>query len=214
MPDPAQLLLFFTSALLLGIAPGPDNLFVLSIALRQGVRAGVSVTLGLCSGLLLHTAAVALGVATLLLQSPLAFTLLKLSGAGYLLYLAHLAWREASSVNVAHGAAQRSAPSPIAISLRRLYRRGVLLNISNPKVTLFFLAFLPQFIDASASYSAALQTLILGALFIIATLLVFGSIAFIGGRGGARLNRSATVSRWLHRVTALLFLGLALRLLL
>ena len=131
------LLAFALASLLLALAPGPDNLFVLTESALSGPLAGFAVTLGLCTGLLLHTSAVALGVAAIFQVSALAFTLLKLVGAGYLLYLAWQAWRApAASLPTA-------AATPPALG--RLYRRGIVMNVTNPKVSIFFLAFLPQF---------------------------------------------------------------------
>ena len=117
---------FFGIALLLGLSPGPDNLFVLMQSATQGRRAGLLVTLGLCTGLLAHTAAVALGLAALLASSPAAFGALKLAGAAYLLYLAWGAWRAPAALSE-----QQGQP---ALQPWRLYGRGVLMNLSNPKV--------------------------------------------------------------------------------
>jgi len=129
-------LAFFSVSVLLALAPGPDNVFVLVHAAQHGVRAGVLVVLGLCSGLLFHTAAVALGLAAVLATSALAFTVLKTVGALYLLWLAWLSWRAPS------GPLQGQADEESAgLSPWQTYGRGVLMNISNPKVAIFFLAF-------------------------------------------------------------------------
>lgn len=201
-----ELLAFFAASVLLGLAPGPDNLFVLAQSALYGARAGLLVVLGLCTGLVVHTALVGLGVAALLLASPLAFTLLRLAGALYLLYLA---WRAYAAV---------AAPSPAGghsslLSGARLYRRGIIMNLTNPKVSLFFLAFLPQFIVPEYG-RATLQVGLLGALFILATLLVFGAVALMAGRLGEWLSRSVRTQRWLHRLAGGVFVVLALRLLL
>lgn len=197
------LLLFFAASLLLGLAPGPDNLFVLAQSLQHGRRAGLCVTAGLCTGLLGHTAAVAGGLAALLRASPLAFTVLKGVGAAYLFWLAWQAWRGA-------GAAPNDAPLP-AVPAGRLYRRGIVMNLTNPKVSLFFLAFLPQFV-APARGRVVGQTFLLGALFILATILVFGAISLLAGTLGERLHRSARLRTVLPRGAALVLAGLALRL--
>ncbi|MEW7981828.1 MAG: LysE family translocator [Candidatus Sedimenticola endophacoides] len=203
MIDPQDLLLFLTSTLLLSLAPGPDNLFVLAQSMTHGARAGVLITLGLCTGLLVHTSAVALGVAALLQRPPLAFTLLKSAGAAYLLYLAWLAFRAGG-----HAA----APGGEALSGARLYRRGILMNLGNPKVSLFFIAFLPQFADP-ANGPLAPQLLLLGALFIVAALVVFGAISLLAGGIGRRLRQSPGIERLLSRLTGVLFVLLALKLL-
>jgi threonine/homoserine/homoserine lactone efflux protein len=194
---------FFATAVLLALAPGPDNLFVLLQSAMRGRRAGLLVVLGLCSGLLVHTGAVALGLATLFATSVLAFTVLKLAGALYLLWLAWQAWRA--------GPADTGDRSEATPSAGRLYRRGIVMNVTNPKVTIFFLAFLPQFVVPDRG-SVGLQVVALGALFMLATLLVFGAIALAGGSLRAWLLRSPAAQVGMNRVAALVFVGLAARL--
>jgi threonine/homoserine/homoserine lactone efflux protein len=203
MPATETLLAFFLASLVLAVAPGPDNLFVLTQAALRGRSAGLAVTLGLCTGLLVHTTAVALGLAALFAASALAFTLLKLCGAGYLLWLAWQAWR-ASSTSI------RTAPED-RLSGWQLYRRGILMNITNPKVSVFFLAFLPQFADPARG-PLTQQLLLLGAIFMVATILVFGGIALLAGMLGACLTRSPGLQRIMNRLTATVFVGLALKL--
>jgi len=197
------LLAFFGIAALLALAPGPDNLFVLMQSALWGRRAGLFVVLGLCTGLLGHTAAVAAGLAAMFAASPLAFTAMKLAGAAYLAYLAWQALR-------APGTTAQSERPP-ALSRGALYRRGIIMNLTNPKVLLFFFAFLPQFV-APAHGPVGLQIVVLGAVFMLATLLVFGAIAFFSGAFGQLLQRSPAASRWLNRLAGMVFLGLALRL--
>jgi threonine/homoserine/homoserine lactone efflux protein len=204
--DSANLLGFFGLSLLLGLSPGPDNLFVLMQSATQGRRAGLLVTLGLCTGLLGHTAAVALGLAALLAASPAAFGALKLAGAAYLLYLAWGAW---------HAPATEQADGRVASGSSsgwRLYGRGVVMNLSNPKVAIFFLALLPQFVQADAG-PVHWQIVQLGAIFMIATLLVFGGFAWVAAWLGGLLRSSARAQRWLNRAAATVFSGLAARLL-
>lgn len=197
------LIAFFGIAVLLALTPGPDNLFVLMQSAIWGRRAGIFVVLGLCTGLLGHTAAVALGLAAVFAASPYAFTALKLIGAAYLLYLAWQVLR--APVHAEEG----KRPEPMRAAA--LYRRGIVMNLTNPKVLLFFFAFLPQF-TSPARGSVGLQTVELGAVFIVATLLVFGAIAFFSGAFGELLQRSVTARRWLSRIAGLVFIGLALRL--
>lgn len=194
---------FFVIALVLGFTPGPDNLFVLMQAASQGRKAGVFVVLGLCTGLLVHTAAVALGLAAVFAASAMAFTVLKFAGAAYLAYLAWQAWRAPAA-----GVAGVGAP---AVAPGRLFLRGIVMNLTNPKVVLFFLAFLPQFVD-TARGPVALQVLTLGAVFILATLLAFGLITYLAGTLGQWLRRSPGVQTGMNRATAVVFAGLALRL--
>ena len=173
--------LFFAASVALALAPGPDNIFVLTQSALHGRLSGLIVTLGLCTGLLVHTAAVSLGVAAIVQTSPLAFNALKAIGATYLLYLAWHAFRA--------GAAQLSARGSSSLSRRKLYSRGILMNVTNPKVAIFFLAFLPQFANPSNG-SLALQMISLGAVFMLAALIVFGAIAWAAGFIGNWLKRS------------------------
>jgi threonine/homoserine/homoserine lactone efflux protein len=196
-------LAFFSVSVLLALSPGPDNVFVLVHAAQHGVRAGLLVVLGLCIGLLFHTAAVALGLAALLAASPLAFGALKGVGAVYLLWLAWLSWRAPTGV-LEGQAAQGLSPA-------QTYLRGIVMNATNPKVAIFFLAFLPQFVDP-AQGPVQWQIVQLGACFGLATLLVFGGIAALAGRFGQRLRESARAQQTLNRAAALVFAGLALRL--
>lgn len=194
---------FFAAALLLGVAPGPDNIFVLTQSALFGARAGVATTFGLATGLCLQTAAVAAGIAALLRAMPWALALIKLAGAAYLCWLAWLSLRAGASK-----AEAKTAPFPGYLAL---YRRGIVMNITNPKVLLFFLAFLPQFCSPQAG-PVWLQLLYFGCLFILATLIVFCSAALLGGGLAAWLNRSAGAQIIMHRIAALVFLGLAVAL--
>ena len=194
---------FFGVSVLLGLSPGPDNVFVLMQSVTHGRRAGLLVTLGLCLGLVGHTTAVALGLAAVLAASPTAFTVLKLCGAAYLLYLAWGAFR----APVGPVAAQ-DVP---ALQPWRMVGRGLVMNISNPKVGIFFLAFLPQFVQPQAG-PVALQVAWLGGLFMLATLLVFGGFAWFAGLVGGLLRRSARAQRALNWMAGTVFVALALRL--
>ena len=198
------LALFCAASLALGLAPGPDNLFVLTQSALHGRAAGALVTLGLFSGVLIHTTAVALGVAALFQTSALAFNLLKGVGAAYLLYLAWHAFRAGATDLPTNDA---PAHRPLA-----LYGRGVIMNVTNPKVAIFFLAFLPQFADPQRGPLTP-QILLLGALFVAANLPVFGSIIWGAGALGERLRRSKRMQVIMNRVAGMVFTALALRLL-
>lgn len=208
MPSLETLITFFGVSLLLGLTPGPDNLFVLVQSAQRGWRAGMAVVLGLCVGLVVHTAAVALGLAAVFAASAMAFTALKWCGAAYLAYLAWQALRAPAALacEAAPTAAVASGPSG-----RRMVARGAVMSLTNPKVLVFFLAFLPQFADPARG-PVALQLMVLGAVFILATLLVFGAIACFTGAFGALLQRSVRAQTVLNRVAGLVFLGLAVRL--
>jgi len=197
------LMLFFSASVLLALAPGPDNIFVLTQSALNGRLSGIFVTLGLCTGLLVHTTAVTLGVAAIFHTSAVAFTALKLIGAGYLIYLSFQAFR-ASSQKMEGEGVPRLSPG-------QLYRRGIIMNVTNPKVSIFFLAFLPQFADPARG-NLTLQIILLGCLFIIAALLVFGSISFLAGAIGEWLSGSEKAQKILNRVAGTVFFLLALRL--
>lgn len=203
MPSPETLAAFFAASVLLALAPGPDNLFVLTQSALHGKRPGLVVVLGLCTGLIVHTTAAALGVAVIFQASASAFTVLKLCGAVYLFYLGWQAFRAA--------AARIPAGGRETLTLGRLYRRGILMNVTNPKVSIFFLAFLPQFADPQRG-TLPLQLLLLGGVFILATVLVFGGIALLAGALGEWLERSAKTQRVMNRLAGSVFIGLALKL--
>lgn len=196
-------LAFFSVSALLALTPGPDNVFVLLQSAMRGRAAGMLVVLGLCTGLLVHTTAVALGLAALFAASATAFSVLKFAGAAYLVYLAWQAFRAPVGIS-ADGRAD-------ALTARQMYLRGIVMNLTNPKVVIFFLAFLPQFARPGRG-DLALQMLWLGGVFIAATLLVFGAIAYFSGAFGALLRRSPGAQRILNRLSALVFVGLAVRL--
>jgi threonine/homoserine/homoserine lactone efflux protein len=195
------LTIFTTASILLAMAPGPDNIFVLAQSALHGRAAGFCVTLGLCTGLLFHISAVTLGVAGLFATSELAFNILKLVGVAYLLYLAWQAFRARVS-SLSKGDAK-------LVNYRKYYIRGIVMNITNPKVAIFFLAFLPQFAEPSNG-SLSIQLLLFGAVFILVTLVVFGTIAVFSGAWGGRLRTSATAQLVLNRLAGTVFAGLAL----
>jgi len=195
--------IFLAASVALAFAPGPDNIFVLTQSALHGRKAGILVTLGLCTGLLVHTAAVSLGVAAIFQTSALAFNILKIAGAMYLLYLAFQAFRA--------GAAKLDETGKETLVWRKLYSRGIIMNITNPKVAIFFLAFLPQFADPSRG-SITIQMLMFGGLFIGSTLLIFGTVAWFAGFLGEWLKGSAKAQIIMNRVAGTVFSGLALRL--
>ena len=198
-----SIMAFLLASALLSIAPGPDNIFVLMQSALYGKKAGVLVTLGLCTGLIVHTSAVAFGVAAIFQTSVVAFTVLKLVGAMYLLYLAWQAFQ--ASVH------RLDASVPALRSNGALYRRGIIMNITNPKVTIFFLAFLPQF--TSPNHGALVPHIfLLGGLFILVSLIIFSTIAFMAGSLGNWLNTSPKAQIYLNRIAGTVFILLALKL--
>ncbi len=194
---------FFFASTLLAIAPGPDNVFVLTQSALHGKLSGIVVMFGLCTGLLVHTGAVAFGVAVVFQASAFAFTFLKIAGACYLLYLAWLTIRATPEQICINGEQKKS--------LVALYRRGIIMNVTNPKVSIFFLAFLPQFADPQQG-PISLQMVALGGIFIVSTILVFGAVALIGGTLGEWLNRSTLAQQIMNWVAGTVFVGLALKL--
>lgn len=195
---------FTLASALLSLAPGPDNIFVLTQSALYGRRAGILITLGLCTGLIVHTTAVAVGVAAIFAVSATAFILLKLVGAGYLLYLAWCAFR-ASASNL------ENSPASTLPNATALYRRGIIMNIANPKVAIFFLAFLPQFADPAAGNMPG-QLFLLGGIFIVVALVIFVAIAAMAGFIADWLKGSPRAQLTLNRLAGLVFTGLALRL--
>lgn len=159
-----NLQLFISTAALLALSPGPDNLYVLSQSAIHGRLAGLFIVLGLCVGLIFHTIAVAVGLAALISSTPWLYTTIKLVGAGYLFYLGIQSFRS-SAIDL-------SNPEQKTRSTSRFFLRGVVMNISNPKVALFFLALLPPFIQAEQG-NIGVQSLQLGGVFILVTFVVF-----------------------------------------
>jgi len=168
-----------------------------------GRKSGVFITLGLCTGLLVHTTAVALGVAAIFMVSLTTFTVLKLAGAAYLLYRAWSAFRAT--------AASLDDDSQVLPGMSALYRRGIIMNLTNPKIAIFFLAFLPQFTNPNEGNMTG-QLLLLGLVFILVALAIFISIASMAGFIATWLRGSARAQLILNRLAGLIFVGLALRL--
>ena len=202
MPDAHALALFMAAGLALNLTPGPDMLYVAARAAAEGRAAGVASTLGIATGTLVHIALVAFGLTALLAAVPVAYTAVRLAGAAYLVYLG-------VRTLLRPGGLTERALTPA--SRWAVFRQGVLTNVLNPKVALFFLAFLPQFVDPARG-SAGLQVLGLGLLFDASGTLVLLAVALGASRAAGRLRRSAGAARWLERATGVLFVGLGLRL--
>lgn len=198
--DPVILAAFIPAGLALNLTPGADMMFVLAQGLRGGSRAGMAANLGIAAGCLVHVAIAALGLAALLKAHPAAFEAVRWGGVGYLLWLAVKAWRAGPPAAADVGV----APLP------RIFREAMVVNILNPKVALFILAFLPQFVDAARPVVP--QFLVLGLVFCAGGLLINGAVALFSGRIGGWLMQSASMSRTLNRISAGVFSALALRL--
>jgi threonine/homoserine/homoserine lactone efflux protein len=199
-----QLSGFLAAAVLITVAPGPDNLMVLSMGAAHGRLRGIAFGLGCALGCLLHTLWAILGVSALIAASPLAFLALKAAGALYLLWLGIGALRAAgvSRIDALHG----NLPH-----LGRLFLQGVFVNAINLKVILFFLAFLPQFVVA-AHGSPAVQMAVLGSVFTLQAALLFGLLGFFAGAAGNWMARTPPASLWLNRIAGIVLIVLALRL--
>jgi threonine/homoserine/homoserine lactone efflux protein len=202
--SPEQFIGFLSAALLITISPGPDNLMVLSVGMSRGRRQGMVFGLGCALGCLSHTLLAALGVGALIKASPLAFGGLKLLGGAYLIWLGIGALRSRG------GARVQGAGLPDE-SLLKLFTKGLFANMINPKVVLFFLSFLPQFVVASRG-DAGWQTAQLGLLFTAQGVLLFGLLGYFSGAVGAWINRTPSAAKWMDRVAGAIFVGLGLRL--
>lgn len=199
MPD---IWLFLVAAATVTLAPGPDNIYVLTRGVTQGKKAGLVATLGFGSGLIFHTLLAVLGFAAMIKASPIAYDAIRYAGAAYLIYLGVRTLRAGAIINV-------DAPAALVAPVR-IYVQSLIANILNPKVTLFFIAFLPQFVNLQAGHVAA-QMLLLAALFILVTLCIFGSIAVCSGVVGEYLQRNAYASLYLNRLAGCAFIGLGVR---
>ncbi|WP_353570453.1 LysE family translocator [Candidatus Albibeggiatoa sp. nov. BB20] len=195
---------FSLASSLIILAPGPDNLFVLSQSILHGKRAGLVAIIGICTGIVFQTTAVAFGLAMLFQSSAIAFSILKIVGAIYLVYLA---WKALT----ASVSSQNVEMVKNAVNLYELYIRSIFMNISNPKASMFFLAFLPQFVDVSAG-AVAYQIFMLGGLVIVATFFIFGMIVLLTFKLRDWVHRSPTVQMALNKVVGVMFLGFAFKL--
>ncbi len=175
-PELNILIPFLIASIGLTLLPGPDNLFVLSLSVVNGAKTGIPTALGMAAGNFVHTTAVALGLSALVLASPIAFTVIKALGVVYLLYLAWQSWHHPLHISLQNAQSNSNTQSGF-----KLFQRGVLMNILNPKVALFFLAFFPQFLNQSSEYKAV-QIFILGTLFVIQAAIIFSAIALAAGR--------------------------------
>lgn len=198
--ETADLLVFLTAALMLNLTPGNDMMFVLGQSLKGGARVGIVASLGIATGALVHLALVAFGVAVLLAQYPAVFNFIRYAGAAYLVWIA---WKTLTSpIAVTGGGVRRSAVAA--------WRDGALVNLFNPKIIVFFFAFLPPFIRPENG-APLLQLAILGAIFNVGGTLINFAVAAFAGKIGERLSGDARIASWFARVSAGLFLILAAR---
>ena len=215
---------FFIAALVVAIAPGPDNLFVLAQSATHGTRAGICVICGLCTGIAVQTTLLIVGVSALIAASPVAFFVLQCCGAAYLLYLAYKSFQVRAGVvklderretrderNVGLDERREGGESS-GLSFRKLYLRGIIMNLTNPKAVLFALSFIPPAVRMDSALSPSLQMAILGVEFVVATFIVFGSIAFLAGTVKNFLLNSPKANRNLNWFSGCVFVLLAIAL--
>lgn len=197
------MLAFIGAAAVISLVPGPDMMYILANGISTGPRGGVVAAVGMSTGVLVHTVAAALGLTAVFQAVPAALEVVRIAGVVFLLYLAVQSLRSSALPDV------RGAP---ARSLGRIYGMAVLTNVSNPKVILFYLAFVPQFVSLDAPWPVPVQLLALGGLLLVVGICVDAAVGVSSGWLSNVLVRHRGVQRWLDRAAALLFGGLALRL--
>ena len=193
---------FVIASIVLSLVPGPDNIFVMTNSALRGWKIGFYTTIGLCTGLIGHTILVAIGVSVIFQTSALAFNGLKIVGACYLIYLG---WLSLKSKELKIGSSGTDNVN------RSYYITGIVMNLTNPKVALFFLVFLPQFVNP-INGSVTIQIFSLGILFILSALCVFSSIAFLGAFLEAYLKKSSAFNKNINKLAALVYFALAINL--
>ena len=203
MIEPAQFLLFVGVSWALILAPGPDMLYVISRGIAHGRRAGLLSAVGVVCGILVHTTAAAFGLTLILQTSALAFLLVKYVGAAYLIYLGIKAWQDKSTLRL-------EASTPVVKS-QELFWQGVLSNVLNPKIAIFFLAFLPQFVDKGSSHVTG-QMVFLGLTFACFGLCFLLFVGYFSGTIGGWLTRRPQYTQFLQRLAGGILVGLGIRL--
>jgi threonine/homoserine/homoserine lactone efflux protein len=196
---------FILATSALAISPGPDNIFVLTQSIANGTKYGLSTTAGLISGCIVHTTLLAFGVSALIKENDRVFFIIKLFGAIYLVFLAYKVYRTKASITITNTEIPKK-------SLGQLYRQGFTMNVLNPKVTVFFLAFFPGFLF-SEDLNTVIQFYVLGLLFMIVTFFIFSSIALLSGAIAAQIKRHSGIEVFLKWLQIVVFIGIALFLL-
>ena len=197
---------FAIATFILAISPGPDNLFVLTQSVVNGKKFGLATVLGLMTGCLLHTSFVAFGVSAIIEESESVFLMIKLFGVSYLLYLAFKVYQANANIVLSEAVKKNE-------TVFKMYKKGLLMNVLNPKVTTFFIAFFPQFLF-SESVSTVLQFYILGAIFIVISFLVFSTIAVLAGTISNYLTTSTNIGTYLKWGQIILFVLISIMILL
>ena len=212
---------FFIAAIVVALAPGPDNLFVLAQSATHGAKAGFCVICGLCTGILVQTCLLVVGVSALIAASPVAFFVIQCLGAAYLVYLAYKSFQVRAGVVVSSEFGVRNSESGVrnsksdklqSLSARRLYLRGIIMNLTNPKAILFALSFIPPAVKMDSPLSPSVQMLILGSEFVVATFIVFGTVALLAGAVKKFMLNSPKANRNLNWFSGAVFLFMAVAL--
>ena len=204
---------FILAAILLNLTPGTDSMYIITRSISQGQTAGFYSVLGITSGILVHTLLAALGLSVLLANSPTAFMIVKYIGASYLCYLGFKMLTSKNSNSIANNLSKdQDVASQKAVDGWQIYKQGVLTNTFNPKVALFFLAFFPQFIDASYAYGM-LSFLMLGLTFATTGFIWCLCLALLAARFSTRLRENPSIETMLNRVSGMVFIGLGIKLL-
>ncbi|MBN1782957.1 LysE family translocator [bacterium] len=195
--------LFMAASWILIITPGPDMIYVITRGVSQGRGAGIISAVGVTLGILVHTVLASFGLAMVLMTSSIAFMIVKMAGAAYLVFLGIRSLRDRKGLILQN--------QTVRLSRRKLLVQGMLSNVLNPKVALFFLAFLPQFVSREAGHAAA-QMLILGGLFAFFGVIFLVTLGYFSGRAGQWLSTKRSITRNLNRITGSVLIGLGLRL--
>ncbi len=192
--DISLILQFAFATLLLAASPGPDNIYILTESVSKGWRQGVGITAGLMSGVIIHTTFVATGVSLIVLNSEIAFSIIKYLGSGYLLYLAYGAYKEQPMEVVVGKQAEAEA-------FVTVFKRGFIMNVLNPKVSIFFIALLPQFVSDDG-LSPMIQMMVLGFVFMLISFVIFSGIALISGQAATMVQHKSfwTTTKWIKVV--------------
>ena len=201
--EQSQLIYFIAASAALTFLPGPDILFVLTQSISQGKIAGIATATGLCTGILVHTSAAAFGISALIYKSALAFEIVKYAGAAYLLYLAWQALRESGELVSSAPIRERNVFA--------LYRRGIFMNVLNPKVALFFLAFLPQFVNTGAG-RVPMQMIFLGIVFLVQAWVIFSVISVFAGAIGEKIVQRRGIGKYISWGKASIFTVIGVKL--
>jgi threonine/homoserine/homoserine lactone efflux protein len=198
-----SIITFSLLTLALAISPGPDNIFVLTQSVARGARYGIAVASGLITGCIVHTSLVALGFAVIIRDNEWLLWSIKIAGAMYLLFLAYKIYRSPAAINLENSGTNQN-------SWWKLYRIGITMNLLNPKVTLFFLAILSQFVIVNHKYPEWIQIYILGAVFMAVSLTVFYSIALLAGQVAHLIKWASWFAPFMKWLQIIVFVGIAL----